>query len=188
MTDANGCQLLSLGYTITAQDGPTRIASASANTVFVNVEVDFTNDTEDADEYTWNFGDGTTSNETEPAHAWAVPGTYTVTLTVSDGTCTDTWTDVVVVETSTSISTAAPAVELNAWFANDKFVVEHSFDNGRPVTIEVMDATGRLHITRQVAGTPARVNVPADRLSTGIWFVRITNAQSQRTMRIPVVR
>jgi hypothetical protein len=175
-------------YTIEAGTGPSAIASASVNMVLVNVDVEFTNGTEDADMYTWDFGDGNTSEAAEPTHAWSTPGTYTVTLTVSDGTCTDTWTDVVVVETSTSIGTATQVVTLNAWYANDRFVVEHGFDNGKPVLIEVMDATGRLHITKQAAGSPARVNIPTAQLSTGIWFVRVTNDQSQRTMRVPLVR
>ncbi|HPF90025.1 MAG TPA: PKD domain-containing protein, partial [Flavobacteriales bacterium] len=127
------------------------------------------------------------STEAEPSHTYAAPGTYTVTLTVPDGDCSDTWTADVMVETSTGIQSNTPA-GTNAWFANDKFVVEHAFNNGQPVTIEVMDATGRLHLSRQVVGTPARVNVPAEGLSTGIWFVRVSNAGTSRTMRVPLVR
>ena len=33
----------------------------------------------------WNFGDGQTSAETNPSHAYQDPGYYTVTLTVNDG-------------------------------------------------------------------------------------------------------
>lgn len=32
----------------------------------------------------WNFGDGSTSNQTNPTHSYAADGTYTVSLTVTD--------------------------------------------------------------------------------------------------------
>ena len=35
--------------------------------------------------YSWNFGDGSTSNEKNPTHAYDERGMYTVTLTVTDG-------------------------------------------------------------------------------------------------------
>jgi gliding motility-associated-like protein len=38
--------------------------------------------------YNWDFGDGTTSQEIEPTHMYAEPGTYTITLSVtSSATC-----------------------------------------------------------------------------------------------------
>lgn len=42
--------------------------------------VTFTNTTINAYSYLWDFGDGTTSNETNPVHEYAQPGCYTVVL------------------------------------------------------------------------------------------------------------
>jgi PKD repeat protein len=39
----------------------------------------------DVDSYAWNFGDGETSTESKPVHAYTVSGTYTVTLVVKGG-------------------------------------------------------------------------------------------------------
>lgn len=39
--------------------------------------------------YSWDFGDGGTSSQTNPTHAYTAPGTYTVTLTVRDRTGSD---------------------------------------------------------------------------------------------------
>jgi chitodextrinase len=39
--------------------------------------------------YNWNFGDGITSTQKNPIHAYATAGLYTVTLYVSDGSSTD---------------------------------------------------------------------------------------------------
>lgn len=48
--------------------------------------------------YRWDFGDGNTSTEAEPLHAYSVPGEYTATVTVSDGTKTKRHTISVTVE------------------------------------------------------------------------------------------
>ena len=44
----------------------------------------FANQSDNATTYTWDLGDGTVTNEFEPAHTYAGEGTYVVTLTVSD--------------------------------------------------------------------------------------------------------
>ncbi len=51
----------------------------------------------------WDFGDGNTSNQQNPSHAYATAGTYTVTLIASSGTCSDT-----VVQTNLIIVDPAP--------------------------------------------------------------------------------
>lgn len=47
----------------------------------INEAIQFTNASENAESYTWVFGDGTTSSESNPAKAYANPGIYTVKLT-----------------------------------------------------------------------------------------------------------
>ncbi len=62
--------------------------------------------------WAWDFGDGATSNLTNPTHTYAVAGSYTVTLTVtnSKGTDTSTRTDLVTVQDQLPIAgfTATP--------------------------------------------------------------------------------
>ena len=53
-------------------------------------EVTFTNLSEDATGcYTWDFGDGATSNESDPVHTYLVADTYTVCLTAENPYGTD---------------------------------------------------------------------------------------------------
>ncbi len=40
--------------------------------------------------YTWDFGDGASSNLADPQHVYTVQGIYTITLTSSSGNCSDT--------------------------------------------------------------------------------------------------
>ncbi len=53
--------------------------------VGVDEPVPFTNYSVDAKFYLWDFGDGDTSTDENPTHAYTLPGTYTVTLTAISG-------------------------------------------------------------------------------------------------------
>lgn len=48
------------------------------------LEVSFTNYSQNATSYLWNFGDGETSTETDPVHTYAASGDYSVKLTASN--------------------------------------------------------------------------------------------------------
>jgi PKD repeat protein len=65
--------------------------------ITVNATITFTDNSTAGDanitSWLWDFGDNTTSNETNPTHAYTAADTYTVTLTVTDDNAlTDTAT------------------------------------------------------------------------------------------------
>ena len=77
----------------------------SAGFNFVNdpgvpLKVNLTNTSINGVNYTWDFGDGTMSNDTTPSHVYDNPAEYMVTLTIvsADG-CIDSYTTIVKVET-----------------------------------------------------------------------------------------
>ena len=45
--------------------------------------------------YLWNFGDGSTSTQQNPAHAYSISGVYSVSLTVTRGTATHTSSQII---------------------------------------------------------------------------------------------
>src|SRR5690606_33616513 len=49
--------------------------------------IEFFNNSTGGDSYLWDFGDGGTSTQTNPVHAYAAPGTYTIGLSVIDAVC-----------------------------------------------------------------------------------------------------
>ncbi|MBP9139163.1 MAG: PKD domain-containing protein [Flavobacteriales bacterium] len=155
-------------------------------TAIVNEAIDFTNNSTVYGDFFWNFGDNTTSTETNPVHTYTEPGTYTVSLEVTADDCAVITTQDVVVQVSTGVATIA-AAGLNVWSNAQGIVMEHSFTEGT-VKVEVLDATGRLHIQRQIAAAPGRTVIATDALNSGIWFVRVTNGDLVQSFRVPLVR
>lgn len=51
------------------------------------LSVSFQNTSSDADRYTWSFGDGNTSNETNPTHVYTEEGLYDVSLNAQNRYC-----------------------------------------------------------------------------------------------------
>lgn len=48
------------------------------------LQIDFTNLSASATDYSWDFGDGSTSTDSDPSHTYEAIGTYTVSLMASD--------------------------------------------------------------------------------------------------------
>lgn len=99
VTDANGCQDTNQVTTVIL---PLPIASAtpSPNTGGAPLPVVFTNQSQNATTYSWDFGDGNTGTSLDLStvnNTYLTAGTYYVVLTASNGFCDDTWTDSIVV-------------------------------------------------------------------------------------------
>jgi len=54
------------------------------NAICINDPAQFVNESIGANQFFWDFGDGITSDEFQPAHAFTTPGTYTITLIATD--------------------------------------------------------------------------------------------------------
>lgn len=57
----------------------------SSSQLFLGQEVSFTNESQFANFYSWDFGDGSTSDQKDPVHMYSTPGEYKVILTIDDG-------------------------------------------------------------------------------------------------------
>lgn len=62
--------------------------TASTQVVYPSRNLQFSNSSFNATSYAWNFGDGTTSTDINPAKKYTAGGVYTVTLSINGGTST----------------------------------------------------------------------------------------------------
>ena len=92
--DSTTCNKIDTSAYFTLNVLPKPIASGnwSPNPPEPNVPVRFTNTSQFADTYFWDFGDGENSTQYEPVHEYNATGTYTVKLVaISRAGCTDTF-------------------------------------------------------------------------------------------------
>ena len=74
------------------------VAIAGFESVENDLSVQFTNTSWRSTDYSWTFGDGATSNVSNPQHTYAADGNYTVTLIASNECGSDTVQQVISVE------------------------------------------------------------------------------------------
>lgn len=95
VNDANGCADTAVKQVIVK---PNPVANFSTNAVCEFSATYFANPTTGAASYVWAFGDGANSIQVNPAHTYAMAGTYSTTLiAVSSLNCADTLSQQVVV-------------------------------------------------------------------------------------------
>jgi len=135
ITDSSGC---SSNSNASAQsryvdvNGPKAAFSASSNNTFITLPVYFYNYTNNYNsyntQYTWLFGDGTSSADYNPTHSYPLPSTYTVILIAKNPVtnCTDTTSQLIIVNNfnpafaiNTSFLTAGSCPPVLARFSNN---------------------------------------------------------------------
>jgi len=83
VVDSNGCMAMDT-VTVTVNDLPVPAFTVN-NSCGLN-PISFTNNSTNASNYTWDFGDGTaTSSDNSPSHTYSAVGTYTVQLIANNG-------------------------------------------------------------------------------------------------------
>jgi len=78
-------------------------------------KVTFTNSSQNATTYSWNFGDGTTSTEANPVHTFSAEGSYTVALTATGSDGNDVSSQVIVIKDANADLTTLAGTDSKTW-------------------------------------------------------------------------
>jgi PKD repeat protein len=107
-------------------------------------------------QWSWNFGDGTSSNQRNPVHAFAAPGMYNITLTASNASSSSIATKLIQVGpvSATSYRTLVSAVAQTAGIGNTLWRTELSVLNAgaQPanITFIFIPSAGGTVVTRSL--------------------------------------
>jgi len=80
--------------------------------------------------YLWDFGDGNTSTDSAPCHAYATPGPYVITLTVDSPNCNNTVTTNIVADDTVPPSVVCQNLDISLDLNGVAVITPADIDNG----------------------------------------------------------
>ncbi len=184
VTNAFGPSLKVFPAFITVEGAPTASFSFVAN----QTTVAFTNNSQNATTYSWNFGDGSSSNEESPTHTYANPGTYTVSLATSNNCGTSIIEQTIILTSGTGEATWVENFRL---FPNPNTGIFTLEMNGLPqdeVEFLLFNALGQ-NIKRETAdfgtGSMLRTFDYGD-LAAGVYTLRVQAAGQAMFVKVMI--
>ncbi len=143
--------------------------------------------------YTWNWGDGNTSNSETPSHVYSSPGNYQICLSIVDANgCSDSYCDstyltrlasgsaiitVNVVNSITGVSEPTTNENVPLIYPNpakDNIIFESNSTN---YYFELFDVTGDLIMKKII--TNAKFEIDLTRFNSGVYFLTVGDNEKQ---------
>ncbi|SMG09956.1 surface protein [Marivirga sericea] len=156
-----------------------------------DLEYQFTStSTGEVNNWSWDFGDGSTSASENPTHTYELPGNYTVSLTVSNGPCEDVVTQTVIVNTEIII-TIGNIITANNNGQND-FIYIENIEKYEDHQVQLLNRWGKVVFSStSFSNTPSTIaNRPE--LESGnyvcIVIIRFAGMQVKQQQLITVVK
>ncbi|MDD2636956.1 MAG: T9SS type A sorting domain-containing protein [Bacteroidales bacterium] len=134
----------------------------------------FTNESENATSYSWNFGDNqltpSTSTDENPVFNYTSGGSYTVTLTASNSCSTDTYSTTIDISTSVCETNINSGIYPNP--ANSQLFI--NLENVNNFSYQIINLSGQLIKSEISIDNGAGIDI--SELSAGVYFIRIKTA------------
>ena len=173
------------------QVGLTASFTTSTDTVVLSGlgNVSLTNLSQNATEYSWDFGDGTAPDPTvNPTHVYIEPGTYTITLTAINYNCTTiTSQNIVVLEFGVGVNEVLLDRQL-AVYPNPntgQFTVDLDLEESSDLQIELNNVLGqRVYVEQMQQQRHWRKDFDMRSYSSGIYILSIATERGVLQRRI----
>lgn len=144
-----------------------------------NGEVTFTDATQNAVSWFWDFGDGNTSTQQNPTHIYTQPGVYDVHLQTENNTgCSDAMTQTITVlnfpVSTNEVDIFNQNIKIYPNPTNDILNIELNLDKKATVQFQLFDAVGQLILNQKTANyNNQTTTLNLNDLPSGVYFLQI---------------
>ncbi|MBR5983254.1 MAG: PKD domain-containing protein [Bacteroidales bacterium] len=179
LTATNECGTSVHQDTVTIDLTSTPTAAFSYTNEECTGHVVFTNNSQNADSFTWNFGDSTpTSSETSPSVTYSASGEYTVSLTATNACGTNEYHETIEIDLCTDIIEFEDGISIYPNPASSSITIV----NAKNANVEIMNALGQVVYASENISNAHSIDI--SNLTNGTYFVKINDSVS----KVSVVR
>ncbi|MEM6344988.1 MAG: S8 family serine peptidase [Bacteroidota bacterium] len=180
LTVSDGTVSDSVIYALTV----TPLPQADFNFSTVGVTGFFSNNSTNGNSYFWDFGDGNSSTEQNPAHNYASNDNYTITLITTNDCGSDTLVREVTMSTvSVEDELDVRPVELYPNPTNGLFTVKlNSLSNSR-VALKIIDLNGKVLQSTVVDGKSVQ-ELDISNLATGLYILQVETSGTTQYLKV----
>lgn len=158
---------------------PVSVEFSVPEDILFDEEVQFTNLSEGATAYLWNFGNDETSDEFEPSTIYTTPGTYQVVLNAFNDACSDQF----IIEIEVGDNSIAEQVQNSLQVYPNPTSGLVTIQSGAQIDeVIVYDMTGRAVQTLNLSTVLVDLNLSA--LAQGTYVVEVITANGTQTVRV----
>jgi PKD repeat protein len=150
------------------------------------LDVQFNDASQSATSWSWDFGDGNSSTNQNPQHSYSQSGTYSVTLTVNGNTNCPYTSTVTVNLSGTTIIEGTLNASLIPNPAKSETQLRFNSPLKSDTELQLITVDGKV-ISNQImpAGT-LRQEIELDKLSAGMYFIRLRSGNINTTLKLSV--
>ncbi len=174
IADSNGC-IDTAHFLVGTSSTLTSGFTATPDTVILNSLVSFSNYSNGAINYSWDFGDGSPNDlNPNPIYYYTMPGVMTVTLIASDSICSDTSAQTVYVFNNVGVIESALEGNVSVSAAENLIGIQFNLLAVEHAVMQVYDASGKLIVQQEAYVGQERVEINMEGKASGMYSVYIT--------------
>ncbi len=143
-----------------------------------NGVISFTNSSQYATSYNWDFGDGGSDNTANPTHTYTTNGSYIVVLTAINSCGINTSTiSVSVVVTNIDNTLLSSSLEIFPNPGNGLFNLKYMSGSGNKFTVKVINIKGEIVFIKDFSKSTSLKDIPLDfsEFSNGVYNIELNN-------------